>query len=99
MMLAYSLVFDCLREPDAEDDPFYCHSQFVLLTVRIALERRPGKLLAWPLGLYSFFLKLVDFGSNCQGAPKEAPSLPTDAVMQTGTPLFSVPVVARMTAG
>lgn len=48
MMLAYRLVFHHFREPDIGDDPSHCHSQFVVLTVRFALERRAGKTLGGP---------------------------------------------------
>jgi len=54
-MLAYSLAFHHLREPYAGEDPSHCHSQFVFLTVRFALERRAGKLLGgqWSAQLLS----------------------------------------------
>lgn len=55
MMLAHSLVFSRSREPDVQDHPSHCHSLFVFLTVRIALERRPGKLLGGPWGCTASF--------------------------------------------
>lgn len=40
--------------------------------------------------MYSFLLKLMDFGRYSQIAPKEAPSVPADAVMQTWAVFYFV---------
>lgn len=62
-------------------------TQFVVLTVRFALERRAGN--CWVVNVvYCLFLKVVDFQSCSYIAPEETPSPPLDAVMQTWVVFF-----------